>query len=40
MLDAPFTEEEIKSAAFDSYSEGAPGLDGFTFLFYQKIGKS
>jgi hypothetical protein len=37
MLDAPFTEEEIKSAVFDSYSEGAPGLDGFTFLIYQKI---
>jgi hypothetical protein len=37
MLDAPFTEEEMKSAVFDSYSEGAPGSDGFTFLFYQKF---
>jgi hypothetical protein len=37
MLNAPFTEEEIKTAVFDSYSEGAPGPDGFTFLFYQKF---
>jgi hypothetical protein len=37
MLDAPFIEEEIKTSVFDSYSEGAPGPDGFTFLFYQKF---
>jgi mannosylglycoprotein endo-beta-mannosidase len=37
ILDAPFTEEEIKEAVFGSYAEGAPGPDGFTFLFYQKF---
>jgi hypothetical protein len=37
MLDAPFTEDEIKEAVFGSYAEGALGLDGFTFLFYLKF---
>jgi hypothetical protein len=32
MLEAPFSEEEIKP-----YAEGAPGPDGFSFLFYQKF---
>jgi hypothetical protein len=37
MLEAPFSEEEIKKAIDDSYAEGAPGPDGFSFLFYQKF---
>jgi hypothetical protein len=37
LLDQPFSEEEIKEAIFGSYAEGAPGSDGFPFLFYQKI---
>jgi hypothetical protein len=36
-LDAPFSEEEIKEAVFNSYSDGAPGPDGLPFLFYQKF---
>jgi hypothetical protein len=35
MLDAPFSEKEVKEAIFGSYAEGAPGPDGFSFLFYQ-----
>jgi hypothetical protein len=37
MLEAPFYEDEIKKAIDDSYAEGAPGPDGFSFLFYQKL---
>jgi hypothetical protein len=37
MLDAPFSEEEIKTAVFSSYSDGAPGPDGLSFMFYQKF---
>ena len=37
MLEAPFTEEEIKEAVFGSYADGAPGPDGFPFLFYQRF---
>jgi hypothetical protein len=36
-LEADFSEEEIKKAVFDSYAEGAPGPDGLSFLFYQKL---
>jgi hypothetical protein len=36
-LEAAFTHEEIKNAVFGSYAEGAPGPDGFPFLFYQKF---
>jgi uncharacterized glyoxalase superfamily protein PhnB len=36
-LEAELTEDEIRRAVFDSYAEGAPGPDGFPFLFYQKI---
>lgn len=39
LLEAPFTEEEIKEAIFGSYANGAPGPDGFPFLFYQKFWK-
>lgn len=35
LLEAPFTEEEIKEAVFGSYAEWALGPDGFSFLFYQ-----
>lgn len=34
MLDQDFSEEEIKTAVFQSYAEGAPSPDGFPFLFY------
>ena len=36
-LEAPFAEEEIKAAVFESYSDGAPGPNGLPFLFYQKF---
>jgi hypothetical protein len=35
MLEAPFSENEVRGAVFSSYAEGAPGLDGFSILFYQ-----
>jgi hypothetical protein len=34
-LEAPFSEEEVREVVFGSYAEGAPGPDGFSFLFYQ-----
>lgn len=34
-LEKPFSEEEIKNAIMESYSCGAPGPDGLSFLFYQ-----
>ncbi|XP_073355154.1 uncharacterized protein [Aegilops tauschii subsp. strangulata] len=37
ILDTAFTEKEIKAAVFSSYAEGAPGPDGFPFLFYQQF---
>ena len=37
LLVAPFSEEEIREAIFGSYADGAPGPDGFPFLFYQKF---
>ena len=37
ILDTPFSEKEIKDAVFGSYAEGAPGPDGFPFLFYQQF---
>jgi hypothetical protein len=36
-LEGDFSEEETKRAIDSSYSEGAPGPDGFSFLFYQKF---
>jgi hypothetical protein len=36
-LEAPFSEEEIKSVVLDCYPEGSPGPDGLSFLFYQKF---
>ena len=38
MLEAPFSESEIKEAVFDSYADGAPGPDGFSFLFTNIFG--
>jgi len=35
LLEAPFTENEVREAVFSSYAEGAPGPNGFSFLFYQ-----
>jgi len=35
LLEAPFSEAEIKAAVFESYAEGAPGPDDFSFIFYQ-----
>jgi hypothetical protein len=36
-LEAKFSKEEIKRAIEGSFSEGALGPDGFSFLFYQKF---
>jgi hypothetical protein len=35
VLEAPFSEAEVREAVFGSYAEGALGPDGFSFLFYQ-----
>jgi hypothetical protein len=34
-LDKPFTVEEVKNIIFSYDTIKAPGLDGFSFLFYQ-----
>ena len=34
-LEANINEEDVRAAVFGSYAEGAPGPDGFPFLFYQ-----
>jgi hypothetical protein len=36
-LTAPFTELEIKEAVLSCYADGAPGLDGISFVFYHKF---
>jgi hypothetical protein len=36
-LEKQFSAEEIKSAMFSCYPEGAPGPDGLSFLFYHKF---
>jgi hypothetical protein len=33
-LEARFSEEEIRKVVFESYSDGAPGPDGLSFMFY------
>jgi uncharacterized glyoxalase superfamily protein PhnB len=35
MLNADFTEQDVKDSIFGSYAKGAPGPDGFPLLFYQ-----
>ena len=35
LLEAPFSETEVKEAIFSSYPDGAPSSDGIPFLFYQ-----
>jgi len=35
LFEAPFSEEEIRLAVFESYAEGSPSPDGFSFMFYQ-----
>lgn len=35
-LNIPFTEDNIRKATFDLNPNKAPGLDGFTILFFQK----
>lgn len=37
LLQARFSEEEIKEALFNCYAEGAPSPDGLSFIFYQKF---
>ncbi|KAL9664408.1 hypothetical protein QQ045_019808 [Rhodiola kirilowii] len=36
-LTTPFTEIEVQDAVFQMFPTKAPGLDGFSALFYQKI---
>jgi hypothetical protein len=40
MLNAAFSEKEVNDAIFGSYAEGAPGPDGFYFLFINTFGSS
>jgi len=35
LLQAPFSEEEIKHALFSCYAEGSPSPDGLSFFFFQ-----
>jgi hypothetical protein len=39
LLEDSFSEEEIRNAVFEAYSNRAPGLDGLSFIFYQKFWK-
>lgn len=34
-MEAPFSEEEVNKAIFESFSDGAQGPDGLSFMFYQ-----
>jgi hypothetical protein len=36
-LEADLSKEEVRRAIVESYAEGAPGPDDFSFLFYQKF---
>jgi hypothetical protein len=36
-LEKGFSEEEVKKGIDESYAEWAPGPDGFSFLFYQRL---
>jgi hypothetical protein len=35
LLEQPFTKKKLREAVFGSEAQGAPGPDGFGFLFYQ-----
>jgi hypothetical protein len=35
LLEPSFAESELRKTIFDSDASGAPGLNGFSFLFYQ-----
>jgi hypothetical protein len=37
MLEASFSEDEIREVVYGSYAKGAPGPDGFSFLFYYRF---
>lgn len=37
LLTAHFSEGEVKEAVWSCYSDGAPGPDGLSFMFYHKF---
>jgi hypothetical protein len=37
VLQASFSEKEVKEVIFSSYAEGAPDPDGLSFIFYQNF---
>jgi hypothetical protein len=37
IFEGRFTEEEVKKSSFDSYSDGTPGPNGVSFMFYQQF---
>jgi hypothetical protein len=36
-LEKEFLEEKVKKGIDESYAKGAPGPDGFSFMFYQRL---
>lgn len=36
----PYTKEEVKKGIFEMHSEKAPGVDGYSAMFYQKFWSS
>lgn len=36
-LEAPFSEEEVKEAAFSMYKDKSPGPNGFSMLFLSSL---
>lgn len=36
-LNEPYTVEEVTKALFELHSDKAPGMDGFSALFYQRL---
>jgi hypothetical protein len=37
-LDGEFTEQEVKDVVLGFYAEGAPGLDVFSYIFFNIFG--